>query len=504
MDYPDSMTPSPDTRDRWIAAALLAGVFSVYARVASFSFVNYDDPDYVKAGSLRWAFTSIEAANWFPVTRLSHMLDVRLFGAVAGWHHLTSVALHATAAVLLFLFLSRATGARGPSAFTASVFALHPLHVESVAWIAERKDVLCALFWFLALWAYVDGRRRLVAAAFLLGLMSKPMIVTLPFVLLLVDVWPLQRGPRVREKLPLFALSAAGAAITWLAQHGSGAVNPFSVLAVENALTSYGMYLAKTFWPTGLAIFYPYPAALPAWQVALSAAVLIAITAAVVRERRRRPYLAVGWFWFLGTLVPAIGLVQVGGQARADRYMYVPMVGLSIMVAWGGAELLRNRPRARLAAATLVCAGCAVTAWLQVGYWRDSGTLFTRALAVTRDNYVAENNLGWYLVETPGRYHEGVARLRAALQLRPESGQAHANLGNALARGGGESEAAAELGEALRLAPENAMAHNNLGALLLRRPDQHEQAVAHFREALRLNPDYETARKNLQLALQSR
>ncbi len=549
-------TWQPATRSRldlWISLALLLATFAVYARVAQFAFVNYDDPDYVQAVSVTRAFTSTEAANWFPLTRLSHTLDVRLFGADAGAHHLTNGAVHAAAAVLLFLFLLAATGARGPSAFVAFVFALHPLHVESVAWVAERKDVLCAFFWFLALWAYVRRKPWLVAAAFLLGLMSKPMIVTLPFVLLLLDYWPLQRRSRLRAKLPLFAMAAAGALVTYLVQSGSGAVKPVGAAAVSNALVSWLWYIGKTLWPSGLACFYPYPASIPLWQTALAAAVLAAITVAVVRAFRPYPYLAIGWFWFLGTLVPVIGLVQVGAQAHADRYMYVPLVGLAIMAAWGGTDLLRPWPRLRATLAAAICLACAAAAWVQIGYWQTSGTLFAHALQVTTGNYIAEHNLGSYLMQQPGQLEPALVHLREAVRLRPESGPAHSDLGAALAKTpGGLPEAitelqtaawllpdsgiprqnlaraladaaeahyqsgmslahagqpvpaAAEFEEALRLEPRMPEAHNNLGVVLSQIPGRESDAIAHFREALRLLPDYDDARYNLDMALRPR
>jgi tetratricopeptide (TPR) repeat protein len=481
-----------------VAAALAIVTFVVYARVAQFSFVNFDDPDYVKMGSLGWAFTSTEAGNWFPVTRLSHMLDARLFGAQSGWHHLVSVAIHAAAAAMLFRFLARATGARGRSAFVAFVFALHPLHVESVAWIAERKDVLCAFFWFVALDAHAAGRRRVALAAFVLGLMSKPMIVTLPFVLLLIDVWPLRRGLRVREKLPLFAVAAAGVVVTYWTQHAAGAVGPMRALAFQNALVSCATYIEKTFWPSGLAVFYPYPAELALWRILLAGAALATLTAWVLREFRSHPYLAVGWCWFLGTLAPVIGIVQVGQQARADRYVYVPMVGLLIMVAWGGAELLDRWPRARIGAAVAACGACAVLSWIQLGYWQDSGTLFSRALAVTGPSYLVVNNLGAHLMDHPARLDEAVEHLRTAVRLRPESGQAHANLGNALTRAGLVEEAAAELEKAVRITPNNAGAHNDLGVLLWRAQGNRAEAIAQFREALRIDPTYGPAQRNLE------
>jgi len=498
---------TPPRADFWICLLLVAAVFVVYAQSRQFAFVNYDDPDYVTnnahvrqgitADGIAWAFTSTQDANWFPVTRLSHMLDVQLFGMESGGHHLVSVLVHAAASVLLFLFLAAATGARGPSAFVAFIFALHPLHVESVAWVAERKDVLCAFFWFLALWAYVRGMRALVIVAFVLGLMSKPMIVTLPFTLLLVDVWPLKRGLRVKEKLPLFALAAAGAAATYLVQKAGGAVKPSAVFGLGNALVSYVVYIGKTLWPTGLAAFYPYPAKLAWWLVALAAAALAAISWAVVRFRQRCPYLATGWFWFLITLLPVIGIVRAGEQARADRYMYVPMVGLAVMVAWGGAELMQKWPRLRAAAAAAACAACAGVAWAQAGYWQNGETLFAHALEVTSGNYIAEENLGSYLIDQPGRLAEAVPHLERAVALRPESGQARSDLGIALAGTPGRlDDAIAEFQAAIRLRPDSAVPHINL-ANALAQGNRLKEAAAEYEAALRIQPDAAGAREHL-------
>jgi tetratricopeptide (TPR) repeat protein len=504
VQKPAAKTPKPAAKPRsradlWICLLLLAAIFGVYAQSRQFAFVNYDDPDYVTnnphvrqgitADGALWALTSTEAANWFPVTRLSHMLDVQLFGMDAGWHHLVSVLIHAAASLLLFLFLARATGARAPSAFVAFVFALHPLHVESVAWVAERKDVLCALFWFLASWAYVRGMRALVIVAFVLGLMSKPMIVTLPLTLLLLDVWPLKRGLRVREKLPLFALAAAGAVVTIVVQKAGGAVNPAALFGLGNALVSYLVYVAKTFWPAGLAVFYPYPEQLALWRVALAVAALAAISWQAIRLRGVRPYLAVGWFWFLATLLPVIGIVRAGEQARADRYMYVPMVGLAVMIGWGGADLLRRWPRLRAALAIGACAACAGAAWAQAGYWRNSETLFAHALEVTTDNYIAEHNLGTYLTDQPGRLPEAVAHLERAVQLRPESGQAHSDLGIALAGTTGRLEdAIAEFRTAMRLRPDSEVPHINM-ANALAQAGRLKEAEAEYETALRMQPE---------------
>ena len=547
---PKSPPPAPRRRhaDLWICAALFVATFAVYARVGRFDFINFDDPDYVTNNyhvrqgitpeGVRWAFTSVESANWFPLTRLSHMLDCELFGLESGWHHLTNVLIHALAVLMLFAFLHRATGARWPSAFVAFLFALHPLHVESVAWVAERKDVLGAFFWFLALWAYVRGRHLLVLAAFCLGLMAKPMIITLPFVLLLVDMWPLGR-PRtwalVRAKLPLFALSAGAAIATYLVQRGSGAVGALDAfplgLRVENALVTYVVYMARTIWPARLAVFYPYPADVPLWQALLAGLLLAGISLAVLRSWRGRPYLAVGWLWYLGTLVPVIGLVQAGAQARADRYMYVPMVGLAIMLAWGAAEW---RWKPVLAGAAAVA--CVAATWVQIGYWRSSETLFRHALDVTTGNYLAHHNLGVALAEEPARLPEAIAEYQAALSIKPDSARARTDLGNALSKTPGRlqeavaqyqaaiqiepeaaiprnnlantlaqipgrlPEAISEYQAALRIEPNYAEAHNNLGSAYAQMPGRMPDAISEFETALRINPDYAQARTNLDIA----
>ncbi len=323
------------------------------------------------------------------------MLDFQLFGLSSGWHHLTNVIIHLASTLLLFLLLRRITGRKWESAFVAFVFALHPLHVESIAWVSERKDVLSAFFWILTIWFYVDyvgkpGPKRYLFAlgAFALGLMSKQMLVTLPFVLLLLDYWPLQRlQPRpvragihpVAEKIPFLVLSAAVSLVTYRVQHEAGAVTPLDAIPIairaENALISYVAYLVQFFWPSGLACFYPYPPVLPVWQIAGSALILIAISILVLK----RPYLAVGWFWYLGTLVPVIGLVQVGLQSRADRYTYIPMIGISIMLAWGVSEVIHQWPRARNSLAVASAAVCCVwlpLTWIQIQYWQNSVTLF--------------------------------------------------------------------------------------------------------------------------------
>ena len=517
--------------DSWICLALLVATGAVYAQTARFDFVNFDDPDYVTANShvlagwtaegLKWAFTSGEAANWFPLTRLSHMLDARLFGLAPGPHHLMNAGLGALAAILLFVFLRRASGARWASAFTAGVFALHPLHVESVAWVAERKDVLSAVFWFLALASYVEwargGARKwygVALAALACGWMSKPMIVTLPLLLLLLDAWPLGRlrplRARIVEKIPFFAISAVGAVVTFLVQRASGAVQSTAVfpagLRIENALVSCFVYIGKTIWPARLAVFYPYPRALPLWEAAAAVLSIAAITLWTARQFARRPYLAVGWWWYLVTLVPVIGLVQVGPQARADRYMYVPMVGLCLMAAWSVREMLGARPQWRIPVSALAGAALAAwgtVAWAQTGYWANSGTLFQHALQVTDENYLAEHNLGVYLLDRPERFTDALAHLERAVHLNPDSVRAHSDLGNAFARIPGRlDDAIAEYRVALGIDPDSPIPHNNLGNALAQ-SGRLAEAIEEYRTALRLKPDYPEAHANLASALEA-
>jgi protein O-mannosyl-transferase len=505
---------SPPSPNRFlipgISLALFLTTLLVYAPVFRFGFVNFDDPDYVTnnphvrngltVDGIVWAVTSTEAANWFPVTRLSHLLDVEIFGLRPGGHHFINVFLHGLATVFLFAFLYSATGAAWPSAFVAMLFAVHPLHVESVAWIAERKDVLSALFWFLALWSYVRRHYWLTLLAFCLGLMSKPMVVALPLVLLLLDRWPLRQPLRsaLRVKIPLLGLSAAGATATYLVQRTSGAVREVGQfplgLRVENAMVSYATYIVKMIWPARLAVFYPYPHELPVWQISLSGLLLAGISMVVLRERRSRPYLAVGWLWYLGTLVPVVGLIQVGAQARADRYMYIPMVGLSIMLTWGLAEVLKRR--IAIAGAIVACLACAVLSEAQIHYWRNSETLFRHALDVTNGNYLAHHNLGVALADE-GRFAGAIQQYQAALQIEPNAANVQTDYGNALAKSGRTPEAIAHYQAALRVLPDSPITHNDLANALAATHGRMPEAIAEYQTALRLKPDYEEARKNL-------
>jgi tetratricopeptide (TPR) repeat protein len=455
-----------------LALLLVAAVVIGYSPVAHNGFINFDDDTYitlnphVKAGLARstvtWAFTTFDVANYHPLTWLSHALDCQLFGLDAGAHHEVNVLLHAVNAALVFLLLQSLTGMRWRSLLVAALFALHPVNVESVAWAAERKNVLSMLFFLLALQAYTAYARRpkpatyaLVSFLFALALLSKPQVITLPFVLLMLDYWPLYRfanvpaageslvgaAPRtslpwlILEKLPLFALAAASAVLTIKAQNAGGAVQNLSqyspLLRVETAIVSYARYLSKALWPTNLVALYPHPTQLyPAWQ-AIAAALLLSLITAAVLWKRNHPYLAVGWFWFLGTLVPMIGLMQVGAQAIADRYAYISFLGLFTMATWLVADLARARRFPRLAVAALGFAAVLVLSVLtyrQVGYWHDPESFWTRTIKLTDNNYVAHDTLAQFLLET-GRADEAAAHYRAAIAIRPDDLPAHLALG---------------------------------------------------------------------------
>ncbi|MEW6072890.1 MAG: tetratricopeptide repeat protein [Planctomycetota bacterium] len=525
-------------RDLLAVLALLAATLAVYWPVTGFEFVFYDDNAYVfenprvarglTAEGIAWAFTHYHAANWHPLTWLSHMLDCELWGLDAGRHHLTSLLLHAGNGALLFAVLRRMRGAFGPSLVVAALFALHPLRVESVAWVAERKDVLAGFFGTTTLLAYAHyarrpaaGRYLLVAGSFALGLLAKPMLVTLPFVLLLLDAWPLERiGPRTLtagraafprrplgalalEKVPLLVLAALSSLATLLVQQASGVVRTMDALPLgarlANAATSYVYYLAKTIWPTDLAFFHPHPALYdPAgfaplgWRPVGAALVLAALTAAVLLARRRRPWLAVGWLWYLGTLVPVLGLVQVGEQAVAERYAYLPLIGIYLAVAFGLAELAARRPGVRLpfaAAAGLALAALAIATRAETRHWRDSVALFERAIAVTEKNYVAHLNLG-YLYQfhrRPPRRIEARREYLLAAAIRPEDLRVNYNLGLLYRDEENVSEAIRCFENVRRVQPDLPDVHRELGALYDRIGDP-TLALHHFEEAVRLAP----------------
>jgi tetratricopeptide (TPR) repeat protein len=502
-----------------IPIGLVLAIFAVYGQTLRFGFVNYDDPDYVTGNAhvrggitfdgIGWAFRHSFAGNWFPLTWLSHMLDVQLYGLDAGLHHLTNIAIHALTAVLLFLVLLRKTKERWPSAMVAALFALHPLHVESVAWIAERKDVLSALFWVLTLGAYANyvarpSRMRygLTLLAFALGLMAKPMLVTLPLVLFLLDYWPFARGWKVLEKLPFLALSGVSCVITFLVHREAGATASLDVvpagLRIENALVSYAVYIVKVFWPSDLAVFYPYSRGGLALQAAFAGAALLAITVVAVRMAGKRPYLIFGWLWYLVTLVPVIGLLQVGAQARADRYTYIPLIGLSVAMVWGAAEVLSPWPRTRAGVGAAVCVVCAVMTSVQASYWQDGVALFRHAVEVTNDNYIARFNLAAALDER-GEGVEAAKQLTEAVRIEPRFAMARAALGQLLAKQGEAPEALVQLKKALELSPSTASIHFRL-ATVLADTGNTDEAIPEFLETVRLDHSNADAYYNLGIA----
>jgi tetratricopeptide (TPR) repeat protein len=511
-------------------------------------FVNIDDGayvysnPYVRSGftwqGIRWAFTAFEKSLWHPLTWFSIMLDCQMFGLNPWGHHLISLLFHAANTALLFLVLQRMTGAAWRSAFVAALFALHPVHVESVAWAAERKDVLSTFFWMLTMLAYVGyvqaeaAKKRtryyvLAIALFTCGLLSKPMVVTLPLILLLIDFWPLKRfqgarpnpqepgsqtlaktgiGPLMIEKLPFLGAAFVVGIVTVFAQKSSGALQPTDRLPVShrvaNAVLSYGHYLAQTLWPTNLAAYYPYQKHFSFWLVAGLALVGIGICIGVLWISSRRPYLAVGWFWFLVTLGPVIGLIQVGNQAYADRYMYLPLIGLLIIFAWGMHDLtksLSNRGIVLSTGATVLILVCAVLTRQQIGYWKDSVTLFSHALAVTKENDFAHNNLGTALLEQ-GHGDEAIPHFEEVVKLAPKNAVAQRNLATAYFTARRLDDAMQHVQEAVKLNPRDPMAQSLLGTVLGMK-GQTDQAIKCLQEAVKLAPNDFKSRLNLGVAL---
>jgi len=521
--------PGGAARKLGIALGLALLVAAPYAQVAGHRFLVLDDPAYVTrnprvlAGvtgeGVAWAFTSVHAFNWHPLTWLSHMLDVTLFGLRPGPHHLVNVLFHLANVLLLYGILRRATGNAARSAFVAALFAVHPMHAESVAWIAERKDVMAAFFGLSAVLAYVryaekpsGGRILPVAALLLLSLLSKQSFVTLPALLLVLDFWPLGRAGggtplrrRVREKLPLLALSAAGAAAALYAQGSGGSIasldaHPLPARAA-NVLVSLASYLGKAAWPASLSVFYPLTSVtLPAAKVVGAAVLLAGITTVSLRGARAFPWLPAGWFWFLLSMAPVAGLIQLGEQAMANRYAYIPYIGLYWIVAWGGAELAdraRVPGRARVGAAAVAVVLLAVAAHGEVGSFRDSRTLFGRALERDPENWLAHNSLGVAL-QAEGRAAEARERFLRAVRIRPGYWIGWYNLGVASEQLGRADEAIAHYREAIRRRPAYAEAHTNLGAALHRKGDR-EGAIRHYREAIRIDPSDPVAARNLEM-----
>src|SRR5881398_2575296 len=506
-----------------ICVFLVAITWLVFGQTVRYDFVNFDDDRYVYANptitsglsvhGLIHAFSSKHAGNWHPLTTMSHMLNCQLWGLRAGGHHLTNIVLHTIAVVLLFLVLQQMTGAIWQSAFVAAIFAIHPLRVESVVWIAERKDVLSGVFFMLMLLAYVHyvrspSVRRYLVVVFVLacGLMSKPMLVTLPFVLLLLDYWPLDRirgqlRRRMLEKIPLIALSAISSIATFVAQKGAvGWTEQLPILErIDNAVVSYVLYIWQMLWPLRLAVFYPHPEnRLPLWEIICSLLFLISISVVAIALRKQRPYLITGWFWYLGMLVPVIGLVQVGWQGRADRYTYLPQIGLYIAVTWAAADLTalwRHRRAIVSTAATLAVGLLSLRAWAQTSYWRYSETLFKHALAVTTNNDVAENNLGIVYLQQ-AKLDKAISLLQAAVNLRPDNTPAHENLAKALLQKGEVADALIHYQKLLELQPNNIEVHNIVGTVLI----QHgriREGVEEWQNVLAIQPDNGNALSNL-------
>ena len=576
----DSRSPESECRpaglnDRWtvpgVCIFLAAIIWVVFGQTLGHEFVNYDDDFYVYENpavtqgltlqGIIWAFTHVHCSNWHPLTWVSHMLDCQFYGLSPGGHHLTNILLHTATAILLFLILRQMTGALWRSAFVAAVFAIHPLRVESVAWVAERKDVLSGLFFMLTIGAYVRYAQRrsrvepsslrsaasgsrepgaqavsaldprlsaldycLVLLFFALGLMCKPMLVTLPLVLVLLDYWPLNRlradaatepvfrlagrlVPRrlVFEKLPLLGLAVASCAVTIFAQTKS--ILPFEnmslSLRVGNALISCVAYLGQMFWPSGLAVLYPFTAGgVGVSEVVLSLVLLAGISTGVFILRRRRPCFLTGWLWYLIMLAPVIGIVQVGAQARADRYTYLPQIGLYLLLTWAAADLCagwRHRRVVLGGGSMIILMALIFCARAQTAYWRNSESLWTHTLACTSDNFIGHNNLGIALLKT-GNVDEAMVHYQKALEINPDFAEAHNNLGNFLFQKGSVDEAMVHYQKALEINPDYAEAHYNLGYALLKMGNV-DEAIAHLQKALQINPDYAEAHNNLGYAL---
>jgi tetratricopeptide (TPR) repeat protein len=551
-------TPAPPKQVSALLLAILLGLATIvlYWPATQCDFISYDDPDYVTANdliqngisfeNLRWALTSFVSANWHPITIWSHMLDCQLFGIKPWGHHLTSVVLHALNTALVFLFLRGLTGAVWRSVLVAVLFAIHPLRVESVAWVSERKDVLSTFFGLLTLICYTryvqnvsSGKWQvasdesadaspvtrhpslfyaLALVCFALGLMSKSMLVTWPFVLLLLDYWPLNRIQNSKfkiqsfkqlllEKIPFLALAAAACVATFIAQKGAGAVSTSLSLAqrFENVPISYCRYLGKMFWPTNLAIFYPHPGNWPMAEVLLACLFLAVVSGLLLVNRRRYPFLFMGWLWFIGTLVPVIGLVQVGSQSLADRYTYVPSLGVLVLVVWGMNELVQ---RWRYLVVPLSVAGAVVIVLCievtrhQLGYWQDSEMLFRHTLTVTQNNFLAHNILGAAL-GMKGQTDEAIRHCEEAIRIKPDYAEAHSNLGNALLIKGQTGEAIDQYQQAIQIKPDFADAHYNLGNAFLNK-GQVNEAIGQYKEAIRLKSYYAAAYIGLGNALDNK
>jgi len=556
-----------------IIVFLIVAAFAAFGRIVANDFINFDDGiyitenNYIKSGinleSIKWAFTSSHATNWHPLTWLTHMLDWQLFGANASGHHLVNLFLHIGSAILLFLFLNKTTGSLWPSAFVAALFALHPLRVESVAWASERKDVLSMFLGLASIYAYacyVESSKLvkyfISLTLFTLSLMAKPMLVTLPFVLLLLDYWPLERWqkalqpeflpvsndsglvkkrakqlrvdspkekkislslmshakiirPLLWEKVPFIFLSIVSSIVTIWAQSKGGAVASLGNLPlidrILNAIVSYIQYLIKIFWPVDLAVFYTYRQILPSWQIFGAASIILGISIIVIYVIKKAPFLFVGWFWYLGTLVPVIGLMQVGNQSIADRYTYFPSIGIAIILAWGIGYLMpkeKLRKMILIPVAAIILAALTFLTWQQCGYWKNSISLFTHVVQVTKDNYLAHNSLGAALA-AEGKNEEAIAHFREAFEINPTSALALTNLCMFLVAEGKNEEAIAYYFAAIQVNPDHFEAHYNLAELFVKQ-NKIDQAILHFREVARITPSSFAALNNLGVNLEKK
>jgi protein O-mannosyl-transferase len=522
-----------------VATLLVVLTLITYWQVKNYDFINYDDDKYItenqhvntglKLDNIKWAFQSTYASNWHPLTWLSLMTDAQLFGLNAGYFHLTNLFLHLLNMLLLLFILYKMTGVLGRSTLVAALFALHPLHIESVAWVAERKDVLSMFFMLLTLWAYINyiqkpdyKRYLLIFIAFALGLMSKPMLVTLPFALLLLDYWPLQRfslqdekkidsflsakklASLIYEKIPLFFLTGLSIAVTIVAQKGEIEFMQSIPLLfrLKNALVAYCVYIFKMIWPMSLSVLYPYPASIPLWQVSVSAILLVAVSTVAIYCIKKKPYIATGWFWYLGTMVPVIGIVQVGIQSMADRYTYIPLIGLFIIIAWFLSDVLERKSYKKYIYATVlvvIVLLLAALSWSQLRYWKNSYELFTHALKVTRDNYTMHCNLG-VLLASQGDNKMAEFHYMEALKIKPDDKDTNMNFGNLLVRQGRLDEAIGSYTAAIKSKPDFVEAYNNIGIAYVQRGDR-QKAIEQFSTAVKINPGYVDAQNNLNMAM---